>query len=95
MIVVRVLREHTRPGTLASDALRVVVNAYGTKPRHTQGRNGGCREDCIPCGIAALAWHFPDNGIAARVAKQLARSAVVEDTSQATDSGDDRWGGRQ
>lgn len=35
-------------------ALRVVENAYGTRPRHTRGRDGGCRDDCIPCGISAL-----------------------------------------
>jgi hypothetical protein len=54
-------------------ALRVVKNAYGTKPRHTQAREGGCRDDCIPCGLAALARCFPGNGIAARVAKALTR----------------------
>lgn len=35
-------------------AARVVNNAYGTNPRHTHARSGGCRDDCIPCGIARL-----------------------------------------
>ena len=35
-------------------AARVVTNAQGTKPRHTTARDGGCRDDCIPCGIEAL-----------------------------------------
>lgn len=35
-------------------AIRVVNNAYGTTPRHTKARGGGCRDDCIPCGITAL-----------------------------------------
>jgi hypothetical protein len=35
-------------------ARRVVLNAYGTKPRHTRARDGGCRDDCIPCGLAEL-----------------------------------------
>ena len=59
---------------LEEAALRVVVNAYGTKPRHTQARDGGCRDDCIPCGIAALARCFPENGIAVRVAKGMRRA---------------------
>lgn len=38
-----------------AEAARVVVlNAYGTTPRHTKARGGGCREDCIPCGLADL-----------------------------------------
>lgn len=39
---------------LARRARRVVVNAFGTKARHTRAREGGCRDDCIPCGIEAL-----------------------------------------
>ena len=35
-------------------AWHVVENAYGTTPRHTRGRNGGCRDDCIPCGVEKL-----------------------------------------
>lgn len=35
-------------------AVRVVNNAYGTRPKHTKGRSGKCREDCIPCGIEGL-----------------------------------------
>jgi hypothetical protein len=35
-------------------AWHVVENAYGTNPRHTRGRDGGCRDDCIPCGIQEL-----------------------------------------
>jgi hypothetical protein len=58
---------------LRQAALRVVVNAYGTHPRHTQARDGGCRGDCIPCGLIALARCFPDNGIAVRVAKAMTR----------------------
>lgn len=56
-----------RSASLGDDALRVVRNAYGTNPRHTRGRDGGCRDDCIPCGIARLAAHFPNDGIAVRV----------------------------
>lgn len=59
--------------TLHEAALRVVKNAYGTKPRHTQAREGGCRDDCIPCGLATLARCFPDNGIAVRVAQEMER----------------------
>lgn len=32
----------------------VVTNAYGTSPRHTRARDGGCRDDCIPCGMDTL-----------------------------------------
>lgn len=39
---------------LARAARRVVDNAYGTNPRHTRGRDGGCRDDCIPCGLENL-----------------------------------------
>lgn len=35
-------------------AIRVVVNSYGTKPRHTRSSAGGCRDDCIPCGLSDL-----------------------------------------
>jgi|ERR1051326_5367613 hypothetical protein len=60
-----------RPTNLYQVALRAVVNAYGTKPRHTIARDGSHRDDCIPCGLVALAECFPDHGIAARVAKNL------------------------
>jgi hypothetical protein len=52
-------------------ALRVVKNAYGTKPRHTKSLDGSCRDDCIPCGLAALASCFPESAIAAHVAIHL------------------------
>lgn len=39
---------------LMEAALRVVTNAYGTNPRHTRKTTGECRDDCIPCGLAAL-----------------------------------------
>ena len=35
-------------------ARRVVLNAYGTHPKHTRARDGGCRDDCTPCGLDAL-----------------------------------------
>lgn len=34
---------------------RVLANAFGTQPRHTRARDGSCRDDCIPCGLEALA----------------------------------------
>lgn len=40
--------------TALAAAQRVADNAYGTKPRHTRGRDGGCRDDCIPCGLDSL-----------------------------------------
>lgn len=42
------------PDLIITQAVRVVNNAYGTHPKHTRGRNGKCREDCIPCGIDGL-----------------------------------------
>jgi hypothetical protein len=60
---------------LEEAALRVVKNAYGTNPRHTEARDGGCRDDCIPCGLAALASCFPENGIAVRVERALGKSS--------------------
>lgn len=35
-------------------AVRVVNNAYGTRPKHTRRSSGKCRDDCIPCGIDGL-----------------------------------------
>jgi hypothetical protein len=40
---------------LLTSARKVVTNAEGTNPRHTRARDGGCRDDCIPCGLTALA----------------------------------------
>ena len=36
-------------------AQTVRLNAYGTTPRHTRAPGGGCRDDCIPCGMAGMA----------------------------------------
>lgn len=41
-------------GRVIEAARQVALNAYGTKPRHTRARDGGCRDDCIPCGMAEL-----------------------------------------
>ena len=54
---------------VSTAARRVVHNAYGTKPRHTKARDGGCRDDCIPCGLAALAKLFPNDEMAKEVAR--------------------------
>jgi hypothetical protein len=49
-----VAAERERYLTVLRAAATVTTNAYGTNPRHTRARDGGCRDDCIPCGIAAL-----------------------------------------
>jgi hypothetical protein len=41
--------------SITTAARQVVLNAEGTSPRHTRARDGGCRDDCIPCGLTALA----------------------------------------
>jgi hypothetical protein len=48
---------HETPEVVAAvfdAAWHVVENAYGAKPRHTRARDGGCRDDCIPCGVQKL-----------------------------------------
>jgi hypothetical protein len=49
----------TNTDLIVLSAVRVVNNAYGTTARHTRAAWGDpgtsrCRDDCIPCGIAAL-----------------------------------------
>lgn len=46
--------ESERLEPVIAAARLVAANADGTKPRHTRARDGGCRDDCIPCGLEAL-----------------------------------------
>ena len=45
----------TAEALVEARARDTVGHHYGTRPRHTRARTSGCRDDCIPCGIAKLA----------------------------------------